>query len=430
MSTKEIILKPQQREELLKNIRGSGGFQSLITKLQENFNKDTNKIKLDDNLLEKIERYTNGYNNGGWQKRLNAIFKGHDLSEVSQTYSTIKVGVIGVTGYAGIELLRFLYGHPKTKIIAISSRSEAGQRVDKMFVSLVGQSDLVFSKPDDAILDTCDVIFFATPHGVAMKNAGAFIEKDIKVIDLGADFRLNDEREYQKWYGSEHTESKLLTDAVYGLCEINREQIKNAKLIANPGCYPTAIQLALKPLIDKELIDLSSIIADCKSGVSGAGRGANQATLLCEVSESFKAYGVSGHRHYPEIKQELALLAGESVELTFVPHLVPMIRGMQATLYVDLLDNDIDIQSVFEDVYKDEHFVTILGAGVVPETRNVRASNFCQIAVQKVPDSNKLIVISVIDNLVKGASGQAIQNMNIMFGLDEDLGLEQIGLLP
>ena len=342
----------------------------------------------------------------------------------------IKVGIIGGTGYTGIELLRLLHNHPKAEVIAISSRSEVGRRADRMFPSLVGHCDLVFSLPDAATLDECDVIFFATPHGVAMEGAGAFIEKGIKVIDLGADFRLNDKDEYQKWYGLEHTQDNLLSSAVYGLCEINREQIKNAALIANPGCYPTAIQLALKPLIDNKLIDLPHIIADCKSGVSGAGRGANQANLLCEVSESFKAYGVGGHRHYPEIKQELSLLAGKSVSLTFVPHLVPMIRGMQATLYVDLLNSEVDVQSVFEDAYKDEHFITVLGAGNSPETHSVKGSNFCQIAVQKAPDGNKLVVMSVIDNLVKGASGQAIQNMNILFGMDEWLGLEQIGLTP
>ena len=340
----------------------------------------------------------------------------------------IKVGIIGGTGYTGVELLRLLHNHPKAEVIAISSRSEVGQRADRMFPSLVGHCDLVFSLPDAAILDECDVIFFATPHGVAMEGTGAFIEKGIKVIDLGADFRLNDKAEYQQWYELEHTQDDLLSSAIYGLCEINREQIKNATLVANPGCYPTVIQLALKPLIDNKLIDLSSIIADCKSGVSGAGRGANQANLLCEVSESFKSYGVGGHRHYPEIKQELALLAGESVGLTFVPHLVPMIRGMQATLYVDLLDANTEVQSVFAKTYKNEHFITVLDVGVTPETRSVKGSNFCQIAVQKAPDSNKLIVISVIDNLVKGASGQAIQNMNLMFGLDEHLGLEQIGL--
>ncbi len=342
----------------------------------------------------------------------------------------IKAGIIGGTGYTGVELLRLLHHHPQVRVLAISSRSLSGKRVDSIFPSLVGQSDLVFSKPDDAVLDNCDIIFFATPHGVAMQNAGGFIVKGIKVIDLGADFRLNNKDEYQKWYGLAHTQADLLSSAVYGLCEINRAQIKNASLIANPGCYPSAIQLALKPLVDNKLIDLSSIIADCKSGVSGAGRAANLPTLLCEVSESFKAYGVSGHRHYPEIKQELSLLAGEEVELTFVPHLVPMIRGMQATLYVDLLKIDIDAQSLFENTYKDEPFVSVLNAGTVPETRSVKGSNFCQIAVQKMPNSNKLVILSVIDNLVKGASGQAVQNMNIMFGLEEGLGLGQIGLLP
>ncbi len=342
----------------------------------------------------------------------------------------IKAGIIGGTGYTGAELLRLLHNHAQAQVIAISSRSEVGRRVDEVFPSMLGQSDLVFSLPDDAVLDECDVIFFATPHGVAMKSAGAFIEKGIKVIDLGADFRLKDKNEYRQWYGLEHTQSDLLASAVYGLSEINREQIKNANLVANPGCYPTAIQLGLKPLIDNKLIDLSSIVADCKSGVSGAGRVVNQAMLLCEASESFKAYGVSGHRHYPEIKQALYSLAGESVDLTFVPHLVPMIRGMQATIYVDLLDGNKDVQSLFENAYKDESFVTVLGSGNTPETRSVKGANFCQIGLQKAPDNNKLIVISVIDNLVKGASGQAIQNMNIIFGLDEKLGLEQIGLMP
>jgi len=291
-------------------------------------------------------------------------------------------------------------------------------------------SDLEFSLPDDKSLNECNVVFFATPHGVAMEGAGSFIEKGIKVIDLGADFRISDATEWSKWYDMEHTQAELLKQAVYGLSENNRDQIKNAKLIANPGCYPTAVQLALKPLITNNLVDLSSIVADCKSGVSGAGRAANQAMLLCETSETMKAYGVSGHRHYPEIKQELELLAGEEVGFTFVPHLVPMIRGMHVTLYVDLLDTDTDVRPFFVNTYSNEPFVTILNDGVYPETRSVKSSNFCQIAIQKIPNSNKLVIMSVIDNLVKGASGQAIQNMNIMFDLDEELGLEQIGLLP
>jgi N-acetyl-gamma-glutamyl-phosphate reductase (EC 1.2.1.38) len=298
------------------------------------------------------------------------------------------------------------------------------------FPSLAGQTDLAFTAPDDAVLDECDVIFFATPHGVAMETAGSFINKGIKVIDLGPDFRLRDKDEYAQWYGLENFQDDLLASSVYGLSEINREQIKEAQLIGNPGCFPTTVLLALKPLIEKNLIDLSNIVVDSKTGVSGAGRGANQAMLLCEASESVKAYGVSGHRHYPEIKQELSLLAGgKPVGLTFIPHLVPMIRGMESTIYVDLLDANVDVQSILEAAYKDEHFVTVLGAGIVPETRNVKSSNFCQIAAQKAV-GGKLVVTSVIDNLIKGAAGQAIQNMNIMFDIDEGLGLEQIGLLP
>ena len=342
----------------------------------------------------------------------------------------IKAGIIGGTGYTGVELLRLLHNHDGVEVVAISSRSLDGKRVDSIFPSLVGHSDLVFSLPSDNILNTCDVIFFATPHGVAMEGAGAFIDKGIKVIDLGADFRITDQTEWSKWYGMEHTQAELLDSAVYGLPETNRAQVKDAMLLANPGCYPTAVQLALKPLITNKLISLSGIVADCKSGVSGAGRAANQAMLLCETSESLKSYGVSGHRHYPEIKQALEILAGEPVNFTFVPHLVPMIRGMQATIYVDLLDENIDIRPYFVDTYSNEPFVTILGDGVYPETRSVKSSNFCQISVQKIPNSNKLVIMSVIDNLVKGASGQAVQNMNIMFGLDETSGLTSIGLLP
>jgi N-acetyl-gamma-glutamyl-phosphate reductase len=342
----------------------------------------------------------------------------------------IKAGIIGGTGYTGIELLRLLHNHEGVEVIAISSRSEAGQSIGEFFPSLAGQTQLTFTTPDDKILDECDVIFFATPHGVAMKTAGDFIKKGIKVIDLGPDFRLRDKDEYAQWYGLDNFQDDLLATSVYGLSEINRAQIKDAQLIGNPGCFPTTVLLALKPLIENKLIDLSSIIVDSKTGVSGAGRGANQAMLLCETSESVKAYGVSGHRHYPEIKQELSLLAGgKPIGLTFIPHLVPMIRGMESTIYVDLLDTDADVQSILENAYKDEHFVTVLGAGAIPATRNVKSSNFCQIAAQKTV-GGKLVVTSVIDNLVKGASGQAIQNMNIMFGLDEKSGLSTIGLLP
>ena len=343
----------------------------------------------------------------------------------------IKAGIIGGTGYTGVELLRLLHNHPEVEVVAISSRSLDGTPVSQVFPSLIGHSDLCFSLPDSAALNQCDVVFFATPHGVAMEGAGRFVEQGIKVVDLGADFRIADDIEWSKWYNMAHTQTELLSQAVYGLPEYNRDEVKTAQLLANPGCYPTAVQLALKPLVENKLIALDTIVADCKSGVSGAGRAANQAMLLCETSESFKAYGVGGHRHFPEIKQQLERFSGGAeVGLTFVPHLTPMIRGIHATLYVDLLDADTDVQTLFEQTYADEAFVTVLKAGTYPETRSVKSSNFCQIGLQKIPNSNKLVIMSVIDNLVKGASGQAIQNMNLMFGLEENTGLKSIGLLP
>ena len=342
----------------------------------------------------------------------------------------IKVGIIGGTGYTGIELLRILHGHPNADVVSISSRSLDGKRVDDVFPSLKNQTDLCFSSPSAEETKKCDVVFFATPHGVAMEGASELLSEGIKVIDLGADFRISDKKVWSQWYGMDHTKTDLLKEVVYGLPENYRDEIKSANLIANPGCYPTSVQLALKPLIENELIHLDNIIADCKSGVSGAGRGANQATLLCETSESFKAYAVGGHRHYPEIKQELENMAGQKVGLTFIPHLTPMIRGIHSTIYVDLIDKNTDVLPYFLKTYSNEPFVTILSEGEFPETRSVKSSNFCQIAIQKSADNEKLVIMSVIDNLVKGASGQAVQNMNIMFGLEETMGLESIGLLP
>ena len=343
----------------------------------------------------------------------------------------IKAGIIGGTGYTGVELLRLLHNHPEVEVVAISSRSLQGKKVGEVFPSLINQSELVFSLPDDAILSSCDVIFFATPHGVAMEGAGKFIDQGIKVVDLGADFRINDATEWSKWYNMEHTQAKLLESAVYGIPEHNRAEVKEAMLLANPGCYPTAVQLALKPLIENQLISLDNIVADCKSGVSGAGRGANQAMLLCETSESFKAYGVGGHRHFPEIKQQLELFSGGAeVGLTFVPHLVPMIRGIHATLYMRPAGEVGDLQALYEEKYRDEPFVDVLLAGSHPETRTVRGNNTCRIAIHQPEDSGLIVVLSVIDNLVKGASGQAVQNMNIMFGFGEKMGLDQVALMP
>ena len=342
----------------------------------------------------------------------------------------LKVGIIGGSGYTGIELLRILHQHPSAKVHAITSRALSGKKLCEVFPNMHGISNLSYLLPDDEKLFECDIVFFATPHGVAMNNAGIFLERNIKVVDLGADFRITDAGIWSNWYNMEHTQESLLSEAVYGQPEINRNSIKGARLIANPGCYPTAVLLALKPLLENNLIDTSNIIADCTSGASGAGRSANQATLLCEITESFKPYGVSGHRHFPEIKQELESISGSPIGLTFTPHLLPMSRGIEATIYVDLIDSNSDILSCFENAYKNEEFVKILPEGVYPETRSVRSSNYCQISVQYVKHSNKLVIMSVIDNLGKGAAGQAIQNMNLMFGLDENSGLLEIGLLP
>ena len=342
----------------------------------------------------------------------------------------LKVGIIGGSGYTGIELLRLLHQHPGAEVHAITSRALQGKKLYEVFPNMHGMSDLSYLLPDDEKLFECDVVFFATPHGVAMNSAGLFLERNIKVIDLGADFRITDSAIWSEWYNMEHTQESLLNEAVYGQPEIKRSAIKDARLIANPGCYPTAVILALKPLLENSLIDPSNIIADCKSGASGAGRNANQATLLCEITESFKPYGVSGHRHFPEIKQELESISGGTIGLTFTPHLVPMSRGIEATIYTDLIDSDADILSCYEKAYENEEFVKILPEGVYPETRSVKSSNYCQISIQYVEHSNKLVIMSVIDNLGKGAAGQAIQNMNLMFGLDEKEGLLEIGLLP
>ena len=342
----------------------------------------------------------------------------------------LKVGIIGGSGYTGIELLRLLHQHPGAEVHAITSRALQGKKLYEVFPNMHGMSDLSYLLPDDEKLFECDVVFFATPHGVAMNSAGLFLERNIKVIDLGADFRITDSAIWYEWYNMEHTQESLLNEAVYGKPEIKRSAIKDARLIANPGCYPTAVILALEPLLENNLIDPSNIIADCKSGASGAGRNANQATLLCEITESFKPYGVSGHRHFPEIKQELESISGGAIGLTFTPHLVPMSRGIEATIYTDLIDSDADILTCYENAYENEEFVKIFPEGFYPSPRSVKSSNYCQISIQYVEHSNKLVIMSVIDNLGKGAAGQAIQNMNLMFGLDEKEGLLEIGLLP
>ncbi|SNX60921.1 N-acetyl-gamma-glutamyl-phosphate reductase [Nitrosomonas ureae] len=341
----------------------------------------------------------------------------------------INVGIVGGTGYTGVELLRLLALHPKVKIKAITSRSEAGINVSDLFTNLRGHIDLKFSDPADTKLNKCDLVFFATPNGIAMQQAESLLQAGVRVIDLAADFRIKNIAEWEKWYGMQHACPALITEAVYGLPEINRKLIKNARLIANPGCYPTAVQLGFLPLIEAGIIDVNHLIADVKSGVSGAGRKAEVHTLLAEASDNFKAYGVPGHRHLPEIKQGLSNIAQKPVSLTFVPHLVPMIRGIHATLYAKLIQ-PVDLQALYEERYQNEAFVDVLPAGKHPETRSVRGSNICRIAVHQPQNSDTVVVLSVTDNLVKGAAGQAIQNMNIMFDLPETLGINQVPLLP
>lgn len=347
----------------------------------------------------------------------------------------IKAGIVGATGYTGSELLRILARHPDVNISVVTSRAEAGQPVSGMFPQLRGYVDINFSEPDVDLLAACDVVFFATPHGVAQAQVPALIAKGARVIDLSADFRIKDQALWEHWYKQAHGCPELIDAAVYGLPEVNRNLIKSAQLIACPGCYPTSVQLGFLPLLEQGLVQTDYLIADAKSGVSGAGRTASVGMLLAECSDSFKAYGVSGHRHLPEIRQGLNNAAGVPVGLTFVPHLVPMIRGIEATLYAKLSSKAAtmsmqDLQVVFEQRYQNEPFVDVLPLGSLPETRMVKGSNFCRLALHRQPDSDVLIVVSVIDNLVKGASGQAVQNMNLMFGLDEKAGLELVPLMP
>jgi len=341
----------------------------------------------------------------------------------------IKVGIVGGTGYTGVELLRLLAQHRRCEIAVITSRKEAGMPVADMFPNLRGRIDLKFTEPNTAALAACDVVYFATPNGVAMNQARALYEAGSRLIDISADFRIKDVGVWEKWYKLPHACPELVAEAVYGLPEVNRERIRGARIVANPGCYPTSVQLGFLPLVESGGIDLDHLIADAKSGVSGAGRKAEVHTLLAEAGDNFKAYGVAGHRHLPEISQGLAAAAGRAVRLVFTPHLAPMIRGIHATLYARLT-RDVDLQSLFEARYAAEPFVDVLPAGSHPETRSVRGANMCRIAVHRPHGGDIAVVLSVIDNLVKGASGQAVQNMNLMFGLPETMGLEQVALLP
>ncbi|MDQ3186556.1 MAG: N-acetyl-gamma-glutamyl-phosphate reductase [Pseudomonadota bacterium] len=341
----------------------------------------------------------------------------------------LKVGIVGGTGYTGVELLRILSQHPEASIRAITSRKEAGMAVAELFPSLRGRVPLRFCDPAEADLGKCDIVFFATPNGIAMQQVRSLLKAGVRVIDLAADFRIKDVAVWEKWYGMPHACPDLVAEAVYGLPEINREEIKGAQLVANPGCYPTAVQLGFLPLIEAGIVDLDHLVADVKSGVSGAGRNAEVHTLFAEASDNFRAYGVPGHRHLPEIRQGLSHMAGRSVGLTFVPHLTPMIRGIHATLYARLISN-ADLQALYEERYAGEPFVDVLPAGAHPETRSVRGSNLCRVAIHRPQGGDTAVILSVTDNLVKGAAGQAVQNMNIMFGLPEMLAIDFVPLLP
>ncbi|MFT4606730.1 MAG: N-acetyl-gamma-glutamyl-phosphate reductase [Urechidicola sp.] len=345
----------------------------------------------------------------------------------------IKVGIVGGTGYTGVELIRLIANHNDVQIEVVTSRSNAGTPVSDVYPNLRGRISLVFIEPTLEAYKNCDLVFFATPNATAMLQAQALLDAGIKVIDLAADFRFKDVDLWQKWYGATHACPDLLAQAIYGLPELNRDQIRSASLVANPGCYPTSVILGLLPLLKNGLIEPSSIIADCKSGASGAGRGANVATLFSEVTESVKAYGTAGHRHLPEIRQILKTVNADS-NLVFSPHLMPMIRGIHSTIYADAIgsaENSVEkVQQIFEQAYKDEPFVDVMPSGSHPETRSVKGANTCRIAIHYLEENNKYVVLSVIDNLVKGAAGQAIQNMNLMFGFEEDAGLQSLGMMP
>ena len=341
----------------------------------------------------------------------------------------IRIGIVGGTGYTGVELLRILAMHPQAELVMITSRSEAGHGVAELFPNLRGHVDLMFSEPDVDRLSDCDLVFFATPNGTAMKMVPQLLKNGVKVIDLAADFRLKDVEVWKQWYGMDHACPELLEEAVYGLPELYRDQVKQARLVANPGCYPTAVTLGYLPLVENGLIDPGHLIADTKSGISGAGRKAAVPILMGEAGESFKAYNVHGHRHQPEIRQNLERITGKSMALTFVPHLLPMIRGIHATLY-GRMSGTTDLQDLYEKRYAGEPFVDVMPAGSHPETRSVRGVNQCRIAVHRPMGGDTVVVLSVIDNLVKGAAGQAVQNMNLMFGLKETEGLHGVALLP
>ena len=343
-----------------------------------------------------------------------------------------RVVIVGGTGYTGVELLRLLAGHPEVDVTAITSRSENGRAVADLYPNLRNHYHLKYSDPSEVNFGEADIVFFATPHGVAQASMKNVLDSGPRVVDLSADFRIRDQKLWEHWYGQPHQSPEIISKAIYGLPEFNREKIKSATLVAAPGCYPTSAQLGLKPLVEqKGLIDLSSIVINSASGVTGAGRQAKLGNLFAEVSDSFMPYAVAGHRHLPEIEQGLSDMAGEAVKVTFVPHLLPINRGILTTIYVDLIEkSDIDVQAIFASAYTDEPFVDVLPPGQQPTIKSVRGSNICRIGIQRPQQRSKLVVTVVEDNLTKGAAGQAIQCMNLMLGFDETAGLGSVALMP
>ncbi|HSB30618.1 MAG TPA: N-acetyl-gamma-glutamyl-phosphate reductase [Candidatus Sulfobium mesophilum] len=345
----------------------------------------------------------------------------------------LKIAICGGSGYTGIELLRILAGHPDARVTAITSEKSAGKRLTALFPHLHKYQDLLFEPLNkEKLLDKADIFFLALPHGASQEAVNFFFRNGKKVIDLSADFRLRDPGTYKDWYGLAHDFVPTLKRAVYGLPEMYRNRIRKARLIANPGCYPTSAILGLLPAIKGGLVDLSSIVIDSKSGTSGAGRKADIAVSFCEVNEGFKAYGIGTHRHTPEIEQELSFLAGENITVDFTPHLLPLDRGILTTIYAKLTKktDTVSVLNVYKKKYGNEPFVKVLEEGVYPNIKNVRGTNFCQLGVKVNMRTNTLVIVSAIDNLVKGASGQAVHNMNIMTGIEEEKGLTNLALFP
>ncbi len=342
----------------------------------------------------------------------------------------ISAGIVGGSGYAGLELIRILSAHPEVELSVVTSRAGNGKPLGSLHPGLPSNNQLQVTDIDDQNLLGCDVVFFATPHGVAMKKAPKLVDAGVRVIDLSPDFRLKNLKEWAKWYGMDHSAPTLVTEAVYGLPEVNKTSIQDASIVANPGCYATAVQLGLLPTLEIEDIDHSRLIADAKSGISGAGRESIQANLFGEVSENFRAYALEGHRHHPEILQGLiAYSKKKEVNLSFVPHVIPASRGIFVTLYLPY-SGDGNLASLFREWYQKSAFVEVLPVGFNPETRFVRGTNRCLISVSQSPTTPNAIVLVVLDNLVKGASGQAVQNMNIMFGISEKAGLDGLCIIP